>query len=193
MKPVAVLYATREGQTERIATQVATGLRNRGLDAAAFNVREAQTGLDLGACSAVVIAASVHAGSHEREVIDLVKAHRESLQSMPNAFLSVTLSEAGVERKDATAEEHARFAADVRMMIDRFVADTGWRPEHVVPVAGALRYTQYNFLVRMVMKRIARAAGGSTDTSRDHEYTDWKALDEFVARFADELRERYLQ
>jgi menaquinone-dependent protoporphyrinogen oxidase len=33
------------------------------------------------------------------------------------------------------------------------------------------------------MKRIARASGGSTDTSRDHEYTDWEALD----RLVDEL------
>ncbi len=51
-------------------------------------------------------------------------------------------------------------------MIERFVTDTGWRPEHVVPVAGALRYTQYNFLVRLVMKRIARQAGGSTSGGR---------------------------
>lgn len=107
---------------------------------------------------------------------------------MPNAFLTVTLSEAGAERKDTTAEEHARFVADVAGMVDRFVADTGWRPEHVVPVAGALRYTQYNFVVRLLMKRIARASGGSTDTSRDHEYTDWKALDDFVGTFAEELK-----
>jgi menaquinone-dependent protoporphyrinogen oxidase len=30
---------------------------------------------------------------------------------------------------------------------------------------------------------ISKMAGGSTDTSRDHEYTDWKAL----TRFADEI------
>jgi menaquinone-dependent protoporphyrinogen oxidase len=188
MKPVAVLYATREGQTKRIAEEVAAGLRKHGLDAVAFNVREEDTELDVSSYAAVVLAASVHAGQHEREMIELVKEHRESLQSVPNAFLSVTLSEAGAERKNATAEEHARFVADVRNMIDRFVTDTGWRPEHLVPVAGALRYTQYNFLVRLVMKRIARRAGGSTDTSRDHEYTDWRALDDFVALFAAEVK-----
>lgn len=190
MKPIAVLYATREGQTQRIAEQVAAGLRGRGLEATALNLRDAGAGVDLGAYSAVVLAASVHAGRHEREVVDLVKAHRTQLQSIPNAFLSVTLSEAGAERNDATAEEHARFVADVQRMIDRFIGDTGWRPEHAVPVAGALRYSQYNFLVRLVMKRIAKQAGGSTDTSRDHDYTDWKALDDFTAAFADEVRDR---
>jgi menaquinone-dependent protoporphyrinogen oxidase len=28
------------------------------------------------------------------------------------------------------------------------------------------------------------SAGGDTDTSRDYEYTDWKDLREFTARFA---------
>jgi len=189
MKPVGVFYATREGQTQRIAEQVAEGLCKRGLDARAMDVRQAQS-TDLDATSAVVLAASVHAGRHEREMIDFVKRHRQELQSLPNAFLSVTLSEAGAERSDATPEEHARFVADVQSMTDHFVADAGWRPGHLVPVAGALRYTQYNFLVRLIMKRIARQAGGSTDTSRDHEYTDWTALDDFVRLFADEVRER---
>ena len=73
---------------------------------------------------------------------------------------------------------------------DRFVADTGWHPQRLVPVAGALRYSQYNFAVRMLMKRIARESGGSTDTTRDHEYTDWTALEQFVDQFAAETAPR---
>jgi menaquinone-dependent protoporphyrinogen IX oxidase len=30
------------------------------------------------------------------------------------------------------------------------------------------------------MKTISRRAGGPTDTSRDYEFTDWVALDQFV-------------
>jgi menaquinone-dependent protoporphyrinogen oxidase len=190
MKPIAVVYATREGHTARIAEQVASGIRERGLHAVTLDAAKVAGAFDPGAHSAVVLAASVHAGRHEREMVELVKAHREALQALPNAFLSVTLSEAGAERKDASPEEHARFTADVTRMIDRFVADTGWRAEHFLPVAGALLYTRYNFLVRFVMKRIARQSGGSTDTSRDHEYTDWRALDEFVAAFSEEVKSR---
>jgi menaquinone-dependent protoporphyrinogen IX oxidase len=32
------------------------------------------------------------------------------------------------------------------------------------------------------MKRIALAAGHSTDTSRDHAYTDWSRVDAFADR-----------
>jgi menaquinone-dependent protoporphyrinogen oxidase len=54
-------------------------------------------------------------------------------------------------------------------------------------VPGALLYAQYNFLIRFIMKRISEASGGSTDTSRDHIYTDWRGLDGFVTGFIVQL------
>jgi menaquinone-dependent protoporphyrinogen oxidase len=186
MKPVGVFYATREGHTQRIAEHVAASLRQRGLEATVHDVR-AHPALNLDRYAAAVVAGSVHAGRHEAEMVRFVKEHVTELEGVPSAFLSVTLSEAGAERPDATAAEHAKFVADVQKVIGRFFEDTGWHPKRVKPVAGALLYTKYNFLVRFVMKRIARHAGGSTDASRDHEYTDWVALDRFVAEFADEI------
>jgi menaquinone-dependent protoporphyrinogen oxidase len=67
-------------------------------------------------------------------------------------------------------------------MIDVFVDETGWRPADVLRVAGALAYSRYNLIVRAVMKHIARKAHAPTDTSRDYEFTDWNAIDRFVAR-----------
>src|SRR5689334_788924 len=83
MKPVVVVYATREGQTKRIADHVAASLRERGLDVIALDIRQAEARLDLGAYSAALLAASVHAGQHAREIVDFVKTHRQRLQSMP--------------------------------------------------------------------------------------------------------------
>jgi menaquinone-dependent protoporphyrinogen oxidase len=37
------------------------------------------------------------------------------------------------------------------------------------------------------MARIAKRAGGGTDTSRDDEYTDWDEVESFAAAFADVL------
>jgi menaquinone-dependent protoporphyrinogen oxidase len=71
--------------------------------------------------------------------------------------------------------------------MEKFFVDTGWRPQRVKPIAGALLYSKYNPLVRFVMKRIARKAGTRTDTSRDYEYTDWVSLDRFIDELAEEL------
>lgn len=186
-KPVAVLYATREGHTRRVAERVARDLQARGLAAECKNLREDAAAIDPNNYCAVVLAASVHQGKHEREMVKFVKKHRAGLEKLPAAFLSVTLSEAGAEMPDTTPEKRARYLADVRKVIDQFFESTGWRPERVKPVAGALLYSKYNPLVRFVMKRIAKEAGAATDTSRDYEYTDWVGLDRFVDELADDL------
>ena len=187
MKPIGVFFATREGHTHKIAERVAEDLRKRGFQAGVNNLRDDAAAIRPSDYAGVILAASVHAGAHEPEMVEFVKQHRAVLEAMPAAFLSVTLSEAGAERADATPEEHARFVADVQGMLDRFFKETGWRPHRIKPVAGALLYTQYNFLIRFVMRRIARKAGAATDTSRDYEYTDWVALDHFVEEFAEEI------
>ena len=135
---------------------------------------------NLDAYSAAIIAASVHGGLHEPEIITFVKHHLAELQRIQTAFLSVSLSEAGAEDPNAPAVSRAKAAADVEKMIAAFVSETGWHPAKIKPVAGALLYTRYNFFLRFVMKRISRKAGATTDTSTDHEYTDWAALDQFV-------------
>jgi len=37
------------------------------------------------------------------------------------------------------------------------------------------------------MRMIASRAGAETDTSRDHDLTDWEALDRFVASLSAEM------
>jgi menaquinone-dependent protoporphyrinogen oxidase len=62
----------------------------------------------------------------------------------------------------------------------RFVRDTGWTPGRIVHVAGAFRYTGYDFFKRWMMKVIARQHGQPTNTKRDYELTDWRALERFA-------------
>jgi menaquinone-dependent protoporphyrinogen oxidase len=186
MKTVAILYVTREGHTQRIASAIARALASRGLAGDLIDLRQRVPGALADYCAAI-ICSPVHAGRHARETIAFVKSRRFELSRMPNAFVSVTLSQAGVQRRNASAGERAKFLLDVAAVTDRFIAETGWRPRKLENVAGALAYTRYNFFIRFVMKRIARASGGSTDATRDHDYTDWAALERFATGFADEI------
>ena len=104
----------------------------------------------------VFLLASVHMGRHEPEMIAFVRAHRQQLDRLSAAFISVTLSEAGAEDPLASPERRAEAARDAQRMIDVFVEETGWRPAHVLRVAGALAYSRYNVVVRAVLRRIAR-------------------------------------
>jgi menaquinone-dependent protoporphyrinogen oxidase len=187
-KRVGVFFATREGHTQRIAERIAADLRKLGFDVDLLAVRRPLP-FSLGNYSAAVLAASVHGGSHESEMVQFVKDHRLELERITTAFLSVTLSEAGAEMQDKTPIEHAQFAQDVDSMLGKFFKETEWHPTLAKPVAGALLYTRYNFLVRLIMRRIARKAGAATETSRDYDYTDWVGLDKFVDDFAEEIQD----
>jgi menaquinone-dependent protoporphyrinogen oxidase len=175
-----IFYATREGHARRIAEHVATELRGHTHEVELYDVKTVAEPIDWRAYDWACVAASVHAGHHEPEMIAFVKRHRQALERLGAAFLSVTLSEAGAEDVRAPKERRERAAADAQQMIDVFLQETGWRPERVLPVAGALAYSRYNFLIRFAMKRIARKAGAPTDTSRDYEFTDWSKLDAFI-------------
>ena len=168
-----VLYASREGQSEKIAVRAAARFAERGC---VVEVADALAGGPTWSrADFVLLVASVHLGHHSRKLERLVAARRHELERQPSALLSVSLSAAGQE------PEHL---ADAAHMLESFLSSTGWRPTIAEPCAGALRYTRYPWLKRMVMKRIAEKAGGAADTSCDREYTDWAQVDRVVDELA---------
>ena len=178
---VGIFFATREGHTCRVAEHIADALHDRGVAVDLFDVREVHA-IDWGAYQTACVAASVHIGRHEPEMVAFVREHRRELEKLSAAFISVTLSQAGAQDVHAGVDKRRAAAADVQHMIDQFITATGWQPAHVLPIAGALMYRRYNPLIRFVMKRIARKAGAPTDSSRNYDFTDWPAIDRFVER-----------
>jgi menaquinone-dependent protoporphyrinogen oxidase len=186
-KRIAVFFATREGHTQRVAERLTTDLLALGFDVDLLPARK-RLPFALGNYCGAVLAASVHQGNHEKEMVEFVKDHRPELGKISTAFVSVTLSEAGAEMAGKSPAERAEFARDVDRMIEKFFRETHWHPTVAKPVAGALLYSHYNFMVRLIMKNIARKAGADTDTARDYDYTDWIGLDNFASEFAARVR-----
>jgi menaquinone-dependent protoporphyrinogen oxidase len=175
MGELPVFYATTEGQTRRIAERLAALLHERGIDSRAIDVQSAEAReIDWGAVRAVAIGASVHGGRHQQAINTFVRANKDALQARPALFFSVSM-------RAASPSPGEREGA--RQLAQAFVNAAGWHPPHVVAVAGRLAYTKYGWLMRWFISRIAKRGGLATDTSQDHEYTDWAQ----VARLADEL------
>jgi menaquinone-dependent protoporphyrinogen oxidase len=174
---VLVLYGTNEGQTEQIAAYIADVIRERGHDVTLLHGARIPTEFSLATYDGVVVGASVHLGRHQRYVREFAVENSEALGAMPSAFFSVSLSAAGEEIQREQA----------RAILKGFLEEVGWQPEVRAIVPGRLAYGQYGPIKRFVMKRIAKRAGGATDTSRDHEYTDWEGVTRFAEAFLERL------
>jgi menaquinone-dependent protoporphyrinogen oxidase len=173
MARVLVLYGTTEGQTAKVARAIAARLAADAVDA---DVVQAGHGDPRPAdYDGIVVAGSLHAGGYQKPVVRWLRAHGGELAKLPTAFVSVCL---------AIASTQANARDEARAIPQRFAEELGWHPTVIEVVAGALQYTKYNIFIRWMMKRIAAAAGGDTDTSRDYEYTDWRDVRDFADRFA---------
>lgn len=184
MRPILLIFATREGHTRHLAERLAQRVEARRFP---VELHDARAGgpLRLEDYSAAVLAGSVHQEKHEKELVRFVQAQRDALSRMPTVFLSVSLSQAGAEDPAATQDYRQGSSRDAAEMIEHSCEQTSWRPGHAHAIAGALPYTRYSPLLRFVMKRIASRAGASTDTSRDHVYSDWGALERVVDEIAE--------
>ena len=56
-------------------------------------------------------------------------------------------------------------------------------------VAGALRFTQYDFFKKFIMRMIAKKAG-EKDPSGDKEYTDWARLNVLLNELMKQAKNR---
>lgn len=187
MKRILIVYATREGQTRRIAGHIASTLGGLGHAVDCVDVAELSWQLDWSRYSACILAASVHAGKHEPSMSRFVRGHVRELNVLPTAFVSTSVAEAVVER-EAASEGLRRAAAErVEKALQDFFTETGWHPTRTQPVAGALLYGQYGWAMRLIVKAIARDQGLDADTGHDHQYTDWTRLERFVADFSASL------
>jgi menaquinone-dependent protoporphyrinogen oxidase len=79
MEPILVLYATHEGQTQRIAVHMAASIRAHGLLANVVNAAYILDGFSLDSYSAAIVAASVHGGRHEKEIVRFPKREPKTL------------------------------------------------------------------------------------------------------------------
>lgn len=174
MATIHVVYATSEGQTAKIASRLVDRLTEKGHDVQVSNVSSLPANYTLSDADAVLVGGSIHYGRQQRAIRRFARTYRTELSSKPTGFFQVCLAAVGT---DAAAE------AEVAGYVNRFVTATDWHPDRIVSFAGALAYSKYGFLKRIIMKRIASRTTGDTDSSRDYEYTDWVEVEQFATDF----------
>ena len=172
----ALYYATRDGQSRRIAEHISSHLAAKEVlappqDAAGTLPAPA----DLAAASVVVLVAAVRYGRHLPAAERFLVAYRSLRSPPPLALASVNL----------TARKPAKSTAAGNSYLGKLIARHRLAPALAVAFAGRLDYPRYGWLDRQIIRFIMLLTGGPTKPDTCVEYTSWRAVDEFAAQIAD--------
>lgn len=175
---IALIYATVEGQTRAIAQHIETYLTKAGHTVEVIEAAHPPKSLAVDSVDGIFCAGPVHIGTFPAPLRRYVKTHARELMARPGAFVSVSLTAAGDDPGEL--EELAE-------IVNAFSDETGWWPVTVHHAAGALKYTEYDYFRKWMMRRIADKKAAPTDTKHDYEFTDWGALDLFLDGFLRDM------
>jgi menaquinone-dependent protoporphyrinogen oxidase len=178
--PIAALYyATRDGQSRRIAEHISRRLAEAETPAPAQDIAVARPApSDLAAASVVVLVAAVRYGRHLPEADRFLAVYRSLPSPPPLALASVNL----------TARKSAKTTATGNVYLRKIIARHHLVPAVAVAFAGRLDYRRYGWFDRLVIRFIMLLTGGPTDPNTCVEYTSWRAVDEFAARIIELMR-----
>lgn len=160
-----IVYATTEGHTRSVAKFLEENAEKMGITAGLFDATVKPPSPE--EFDSVIIAGSIHAGKYQASIEHFVREHHETLNQMNSIFVSVSLT---------AATDETESWKELKQQTEDFLKGAEWNPKHVEYTAGALLYTKYDYLKRFIMRMISKKAGGDTDTSKDHVYTDWDQL-----------------
>jgi menaquinone-dependent protoporphyrinogen oxidase len=168
MPRLLISYSTHDGHTAKIVHLIGDIAREVGWDPDIWPCKDLPADFSLQPYDAAVVAAPVIAGSYMNAVRNVVRRHRDALAAIPTAFVSVSWS--------ATGQPWAPSPQQRRRANVRLFHQTGWRPNQIISVGGAVLYTRHTWLMRWLWGLFIQRTGGPRDRSRDHVYTDWEVL-----------------
>jgi len=168
---ILVAYATREGQTAKIAEEIENIGVRMGVDVDCVKVDAVTEHALTDRYQGVLVGGSIHLGDFEPELTAFVQRRRSELEALNASFFAVCLTEA--EKGDLARETVFGYLQKLSQL-------TRWHPAMMTAFAGALRYSRYGFVKRFLVKEVARTRQLPTDTEHDYELTDWGSVDAFA-------------
>jgi menaquinone-dependent protoporphyrinogen oxidase len=169
---ILIAYCTTEGQTRKIVEAIADQIGKMGHEAVIDDVCSVQGDVRPRDFDKVIVAGSVHDGTHQEDLNLFVFANRDVLRDKPSLFISVSMG-AAFDDTRGDAEGYVR----------DFCQSTQWEPTSHVLVAGALRHGEYGYYEEMLLRHKVLAKHAIDHPEKDQEFTDWDALAKSIENF----------
>jgi len=169
---ILIAYGTVEGQTKKVAKHIERLLRESGQDVILFDTSGQAQGPSLEGVEQIILAASVHERRHPEDFETFLYSHRSELVDKRCLLLSISLKAAFEDGQE-----------EAQAYVDEMMMRVGLTSSETHLVAGAIRSASYDFYASQVLRHVVLDGQNFDPNARDHEFTDWDALDEAVRSF----------
>ena len=174
-----LFYATRDGQSRRIAERIAERLSERDIDTLPKDLGVLQPSpSSLEAANLVVIVVAVRYGKLLPEARDFLAAYQKLSTKPKLVFLVVNL----------TSRKPGKETPEGSVYIRKAIKQYGLAPAFARAIPGRLEYRRYTWRDRQLIRFIMFLTGGPTHPATNIEYTPWDVVDDIAHKIAD-LRE----
>jgi menaquinone-dependent protoporphyrinogen oxidase len=170
-----IFYATRDGQSRKIAHRIAAGVAQRGSEARPQDLAASQPSQSrLEGAGLVVLVAAIRYGKILPEALEFLSSY-EKLQNQPKlVFLVVNL----------TSRKPGKETPEGSVYLRKAIAKYKLAPAFARAIPGVLDYKRYTWRDRQLIRFIMFLTGGPTDPRTCIEYTPWDVVDDIAARIA---------
>jgi menaquinone-dependent protoporphyrinogen oxidase len=174
MSSILIAFASHHGQTRKVAVRLGEHLRTLGHDVDLANLADGLTETPSPEdYDVVVLGSRIEISRPAPSLGAYVRDHRAALGEIPTVLFTVSMSAVSTDK-----------GPDPQGYLAKICTDLGWTPSLRKAIAGGLKYREYGFFTRFIMKMISRSAGRTTDTSKNHEFTDWEGVRQFAGEIA---------
>ncbi|MRI34715.1 menaquinone-dependent protoporphyrinogen IX dehydrogenase [Endozoicomonas sp. OPT23] len=173
MSRIAMLFASREGQTRKIIEKIQPLLTKAGHQVDLIQIKPEPREINLKQYDAFFLGCSIRYGKHHRWFCDFVEANADILNKRLCFFFSVNM----------TARKPNRCEPYMNPYLVKYLENSCLTPDKVAVFGGALKYSQYNFLETQLIRMIMKLNKGPTSTESDIEFTDWVKVINFAEDF----------
>lgn len=170
-----IFYATRDGQSRRIAERIANRLADHGISALPHDLVGVRvTPPSLAAARLVVVVAAVRYGRPLPEADQFLASYRTLRDPPQLVLLSVNL----------TARKPGKDTVEGNAYLRKSIARHRLAPALALAIAGRLDYSRYGWLDRQLIRFIMKLTGGPTDPTTCIDFTPWDVVDDVALRIA---------